>query len=86
MSDTSHSVMADLSGLPPAERAGRYRELADMHLQLAGEAQGGEARAAHLELSALWTRLATQAEHQAQNRGSRGAIDADTASGAEFNA
>ena len=84
MSDTSHSVMADLSDLPPAERAGRYRECADMHLRLAEEAQAGEARAAHLELAALWTRLATQAEHQASRRSAR--AGADTASGAEFNA
>ncbi|HEX3701384.1 MAG TPA: hypothetical protein VHV27_12010 [Phenylobacterium sp.] len=56
--------MSDLSALPPAERARRYRQLADMHLQLVGEALVEEARAAHLELAGLWTRLATQADHQ----------------------
>ncbi|MDB5476925.1 MAG: hypothetical protein JWP49_2436 [Phenylobacterium sp.] len=54
----------DLSGLPPAERAAAYRALADMHLQL-GQDAAAEAGAAHLELAALWTRLAAQAEHQA---------------------
>jgi len=28
-----------------------------------------EARAAHLELAALWTRLASQADHHAQSTG-----------------
>ncbi|THD79436.1 MAG: hypothetical protein E7812_10240 [Phenylobacterium sp.] len=79
--------MADLSGLPPGERAKHYRELSDMHRLLAGEAPGGEARAAHLELAALWTRLASQAEHQARDAGRpRDQAAIDTADGADFNA
>ena len=62
MSDTQHNGSADLSALPATERAARYRELADMHLRLGGAALVEEARAAHLELAALWTRLASQAE------------------------
>lgn len=64
MSDTQHIGERDFSGLPPDERAARYRDLADMHLRLGGAALVAEARAAHLELAALWTRLATQAELQ----------------------
>ena len=76
MSDTQHSSSrlgpaigvdagpADLSALPPAERAARYRELAKMHLGFAGRAAIADARAAHLELAALWTRLAAQADHE----------------------
>jgi hypothetical protein len=64
MSGTRHTASLDLSGLPPAERAAAYRALADRHLML-GQAGGLEAGAAHLELAALWTRLAAQAEHQA---------------------
>jgi len=65
MSDTSHTD-ADCSGLPATERAARYRELAAMHLKLSGAAMVEEARAAHLELAALWTRLASQADHHAE--------------------
>lgn len=63
MSDTQHSDMADVTGLAPADRARRYRDLADMHLKLAASASAPEARASHLELAALWTRLAAQADH-----------------------
>lgn len=66
MSDRQHSAVEDLSGLPAAERAKRYRELAAMHLKLGGGAMVEQARAAHLELAALWTRLARQAELQAE--------------------
>ena len=65
MSDSQHRDLGDLSNLPPQERARHYRELADMHLGRAGSARMDDARAAHLELAALWTRLATQADHQA---------------------
>lgn len=65
MSDTQHTVLLDVSGLPPAERARRYRELADRHLRLGQRMISAEASAAHLELAALWTRLATEAERQA---------------------
>ncbi|MDB5494833.1 MAG: hypothetical protein JWP86_2170 [Phenylobacterium sp.] len=54
-----------MTGLSPTERAAHYRELADMHLQLGQGAVVAEARASHLELAALWTRLAAQAEHEA---------------------
>jgi hypothetical protein len=64
MSATPHSDLLDLSGLPSSERAARYRELADMHLRLGQAAILAEARASHLELAALWTRLAAQAERQ----------------------
>ena len=75
MSDTPHSAMADLSDLPPGERARRYREFAEMHLHLGGEAQAEQARAAHLELASLWTRLATQADRQARDRAPQGGAD-----------
>lgn len=55
----------DVSGLPPDERARRYRELADRHLRLGSRMTSADATAAHLELAALWTRLATEAERQA---------------------
>ena len=64
MSDTQHSAFVDLQDQPPAARAAHYRELADMHLQAAQTAAASEARASHLELAALWTRLAAQADHQ----------------------
>jgi hypothetical protein len=64
MSETPHSDLLDLSGLPSCERAARYRELADLHLRLGQAAILAEARASHLELAALWTRLAAQAERQ----------------------
>jgi hypothetical protein len=64
MSDSRHSPSLDLSGLPPAERAKCYRELAEMHLRL-GQQASADTSASHLELAALWTRLAAQAEHQA---------------------
>ncbi len=67
MSDTQHSDLGDLTAQPPSERAARYRELADMHLRLGQSAAAPEARAAHLELAALWTRLAAQADHLAAN-------------------
>lgn len=82
MSDTQHIGEGDFSGLPPGERAARYRELADMHLRLGGAALVEEARAAHLELAALWTRLATQAElqvHHGMERLSEAALDASRA-------
>jgi hypothetical protein len=66
MSESQHRDVGDLSNLPPQERARHYRELADMHLGRAEAARMDEARAAHLELAALWTRLATQADHQAE--------------------
>jgi len=67
MSDTQHIDELDLSGLPSSERAARYRELADMHLRLGQAAILAEARASHLELAALWTRLAAQAvRHSAE--------------------
>jgi hypothetical protein len=69
MSETQHIGAADYSGLPAAQRAARYRELAEMHLSLGGAAMAEEARAAHLELAALWTRLASQADHHAQSTG-----------------
>lgn len=65
MSDTQHFDGNDITTLPPAQRAAHYRTLADRHLRL-GEAAGlAEARASNLELAALWTRLAAQAEHEA---------------------
>jgi hypothetical protein len=62
MSGTQHSEVGDLSGLPADERARRYRELAHMHVGMS-EGAVAEARTAHLELAALWMRLAAQAEH-----------------------
>ncbi|RAK55884.1 hypothetical protein DJ017_15910 [Phenylobacterium soli] len=35
-----------------------------MHLRMAQRVSAPEARASHLELAALWTRLAAQADHQ----------------------
>lgn len=66
MSDTQHNGPQDLELLPPAQRAARYRELADMHLTLGQQAKVAEARASHLELAGLWTRLAASAERQAK--------------------
>lgn len=66
MSESQHRDLGDLSNLPPQERARHYRELADMHLSRAQATPMDEARAAHLELAALWTRLASQADHQAE--------------------
>jgi len=66
----------DLSGLPAAERAAAYRALADMHLKL-GQRAAAEAGASHLELAALWTRLAAQAEHQAAAAAEQTAPDAE---------
>jgi len=63
MSGTEHTDASDLSLRPGAERAARYRELADMHLAFAQETADAAARASHLELAALWTRLASQADH-----------------------
>jgi hypothetical protein len=78
MSATQHNGQAPdaeaLTLLPPAQRAARYRELTEMHLALAQQATLPEARAAHLELAALWTRLAAQADHEsARPRGADGA-------------
>jgi hypothetical protein len=64
MSETPHFGPVDASALPARDRAERYRALATQHLELGKAALVAEARAAHLELAALWTRLATQAEHQ----------------------
>ena len=63
MSDTQHSFAFDAEGVSSAGRAAHYRELADMHLKLGQKTASAEARASHLELAALWTRLAAQAEH-----------------------
>ena len=64
MSDTQHTP-SELSERPAEERAERYRKLADMHLRLGRKTAIADARASHLELAALWTRLAAQATHQA---------------------
>lgn len=65
MSGTQQSsAPEEFSRRPGAERAARYRELADMHLRYGEQAHDPAARASHLELAALWTRLAAQAEHQ----------------------
>ena len=65
MSDSQLSDGGDVTGLSPTARAAHYRELADMHLQLGQATTFAEARASHLELAALWTRLAAQADHEA---------------------
>jgi hypothetical protein len=67
MSDTQHRAQVDdlpwdPEGRPAAGRAAHYRELAAMHLELGQESRSPEARAAHLELAGLWTRLAAQAD------------------------
>lgn len=63
MSDTQHSFAFDAEGVSSEGRAAHYRELADMHLKLGQATASPEARASHLELAALWTRLAAQADH-----------------------
>jgi hypothetical protein len=63
MSESRHPSL-DLSRLPPAERARSYRDLAEMHLRL-GQQASADTSASHLELAALWTRLAAQAEEAA---------------------
>jgi len=63
MSDTQHSFAFDAEGVSPERRAAHYRGLADMHLKLGQDTASADARASHLELAALWTRLAAQAEH-----------------------
>lgn len=69
MSDSEHSDANELASRSPGERAARYRELADMHLKVAASSKAPEARASHLELAALWTRLAAQADRQAREGG-----------------
>jgi len=54
-----------MTGLSPTARAAHYRELVEMHLRLGRATTLAEARASHLELAALWTRLAAQADHEA---------------------
>lgn len=66
MSDTPQIAGGDPGDLPPASRAAHYRDLADRHLSLAGVTAAADARAAHLELAALWTRLAGEADRQAK--------------------
>jgi hypothetical protein len=69
MSETPHFGPIDPSAQPARERADRYRALAAQHVALGKAAPGAEARAAHLELAALWTRLSAQAEHQVLESG-----------------
>lgn len=64
MSETPHFGPVDPSTLPARERADHYRALAVQHVRLSRAAAGEEARAAHLELAALWMRLTAQAERQ----------------------
>jgi hypothetical protein len=66
VSDTQHIGDGDLAHLTASERAAHYRELVDRHLALARTTTAPEAQAAHLELAALWTRLAGEADRQAQ--------------------
>lgn len=69
MSDTQHTTLTDVAGLPPEARASRYREVAERHLELGRTSTVPEARAAHLELAALWMRLSSEAERQARGYG-----------------
>ena len=50
--------------LSPRQRAAGYRNLAASQLALAGRARLPEIRATHLELAAMWTRLAEEAERR----------------------
>lgn len=54
----------ELSELPPRERALRYRELAREQRRLADGSDIPDIRRTHLELGAMWSRLASQAERQ----------------------
>jgi hypothetical protein len=79
MSETPHFGPVDFPAPPAGERADRYRALAAQHVDLSRVAPGDEARAAHLELAALWTRLAAQAQHQVlEDRPAAGTFDEET--------
>ena len=63
--------MAELvsKGLPPLERARRYREFARDTLRLSELAAGADLKATYLSLSACWTSLAREAESAARRGG-----------------
>jgi hypothetical protein len=54
----------ETGGLPPWQRAARYRDLAASQLEMAGRAKLPEISSAHLELAAMWTRLAEEADRR----------------------
>jgi hypothetical protein len=53
--------MTDISDLPPAERAKRYRQLAD-DAELEGRRAEGAARQSYTLIAATWRRLADEIE------------------------
>ena len=62
----------DLSHLTGPDRAERYREMAKQQLKLAAEGDNEEVRASCLELAAMWTRLAEEAERRGAEPGPGG--------------
>lgn len=54
----------EVGDLPARERAARYRELAQAQCELAEACDLPEIRATHLELAAMWGRLAEEAERR----------------------
>jgi len=56
----------EVGDLPPRERAARYRDLAQAQCELAEASELPEIRATHLELAAMWSRLAEEAERHVE--------------------
>ncbi|HVI33969.1 hypothetical protein [Phenylobacterium sp.] len=55
----------EIGDLPPRQRATRYKDLAQAQRELADACDLPEIRATHLELAAMWARLAEEAERHA---------------------
>lgn len=56
----------EIGDLPARERAARYKDLAQSQRELADGCELPEIRATHLELAAMWSRLAEEAERHVE--------------------
>lgn len=58
----------EVGDLPARQRAAKYRDLAQSQRELAEACELPEIRATHLELAAMWGRLAEEAERHLDPR------------------